>query len=82
MCGLCWLQIAHCAVNERQIRIAVLDACNAIPNHIIHCTDEQYITTSLYIGQKSDEIGFEKGVIVKVLKKSLDGWWMVRLYVW
>ena len=82
MCGLCWLQIAYCAVNERQIRIAVLDACNAIPNHIIHCTDEQYITTSLYIGQKSDEIGFEKGVIVKVLKKSLDGWWMVRLYVW
>ncbi len=25
-----------------------------------------------------DEIGLEKGVVVDVLERNLDGWWLVR----
>ena len=40
--------------------------------------DEKYITTSAYKANGPDEIGFEKGVVVKVLEKKLDGWWRVE----
>lgn len=39
--------------------------------------DEKYITTSAYKAVNSDEIGYEKGVVVTVLEKKLDGWWRV-----
>lgn len=38
---------------------------------------ENHITINAYAAQGQDEISFEKGVIVKVLEKRLDGWWKV-----
>ena len=38
---------------------------------------ENHITTNAHAAQGQDEISFEKGVIVKVLEKRLDGWWKV-----
>lgn len=31
-----------------------------------------------YNSQGKDEIGFEKGVIVEVIQKNLEGWWFIR----
>ena len=37
-----------------------------------------YISTNAYTAENSDEVSFEKGVLLDVLKKGLDGWWSVR----
>ncbi|EDQ92597.1 uncharacterized protein MONBRDRAFT_17272 [Monosiga brevicollis MX1] len=39
---------------------------------------EKYITTAAYAASSDDEIGYEKGVVVRVLEKKLDGWWQVE----
>ncbi|CAH1232741.1 NCF1 [Branchiostoma lanceolatum] len=39
---------------------------------------EEFLTTKQYEAQIDDEIGFDKGVIVHVIHKLLDGWWIVR----
>ena len=31
-----------------------------------------------YTAEEDDEISFSKGLVVDVLQKSLDGWWLVR----
>lgn len=40
--------------------------------------EEKYITVQSYTSQGKDEIAFEKGVIVEVLQKNLEGWWFIR----
>ncbi|KAM9365068.1 SH3 and PX domain-containing protein 2A-like isoform 2-T2 [Pholidichthys leucotaenia] len=40
--------------------------------------EEKYITVQPYTSQGKDEIGFEKGVIVEVIQKNLEGWWFIR----
>ncbi|XP_041645752.1 SH3 and PX domain-containing protein 2A-like isoform X2 [Cheilinus undulatus] len=40
--------------------------------------EEKYVTVQSYISQGKDEIAFEKGVIVEVIQKNLEGWWFVR----
>lgn len=40
--------------------------------------DERYISTENYTPQNCDEITLEKGAVVEVLEKNLDGWWFVR----
>lgn len=39
--------------------------------------DEKYIATEDYEAQNEDEIGYERGAVVTVLQKKLDGWWRV-----
>ncbi|XP_078599964.1 uncharacterized protein LOC144875075 isoform X8 [Branchiostoma floridae x Branchiostoma japonicum] len=39
---------------------------------------EEFLTTEQYEAQIDDEISFDKGVIVHVIHKLLDGWWIVR----
>lgn len=41
-------------------------------------TEEKYITVQPYTSQSKDEIGFEKGVTVEVIRKNLEGWWYIR----
>lgn len=41
-------------------------------------TEEVYISTNSYTAQNSDEVTFEKGVLLEVTMKGLDGWWSVR----
>ena len=41
-------------------------------------TEEKYVTVQPYTSQGKDEIAFEKGVIVEVIQKNLEGWWFIR----
>ena len=36
------------------------------------------MTTSAYKAELDDEMSFELGVMVTVLEKNFDGWWLVR----
>ncbi|XP_075997898.1 SH3 and PX domain-containing protein 2A-like isoform X2 [Genypterus blacodes] len=40
--------------------------------------EEKFITVQPYTSQGKDEIAFEKGVIVEVMQKNLEGWWFIR----
>ncbi|XP_061259326.1 SH3 and PX domain-containing protein 2A isoform X5 [Bos javanicus] len=40
--------------------------------------EEKYVTVQPYASQSKDEIGFEKGVTVEVIRKNLEGWWYIR----
>ena len=39
---------------------------------------EKFIATSAYKAELDDEMSFELGVLVTVLEKNFDGWWLVR----
>ncbi len=49
------------------------------PPHTIQEDIEHYYTVDNYRAEEEDEISFKKGVVVDVLKKSLNGWWVVKL---
>lgn len=36
------------------------------------------MTLQPYTSQGKDEVSFEKGVIVEVIQKNLEGWWFIR----
>lgn len=38
----------------------------------------QFITSTAHKAELDDEVSFEKGVIVTVLRKNFDGWWLIR----
>lgn len=38
----------------------------------------RYISISAYQASRDDELSFVRGAVVKVLKKFVDGWWLVR----
>ncbi|XP_077351994.1 SH3 and PX domain-containing protein 2A-like isoform X2 [Festucalex cinctus] len=40
--------------------------------------EEKYITVQPYASQGKDEIAFEKGAVVEVIQKNLEGWWFIR----
>ena len=40
---------------------------------------EAHITTSGYKAKNPDELSFERGVIVEVSEKGMDGWWKATL---
>eukprot|EP00051_Salpingoeca_urceolata_P022441 m.365161 g.365161 ORF g.365161 m.365161 type:complete len:738 (+) comp19971_c0_seq14:2102-4315(+) len=39
---------------------------------------EKYIAMQAYKASRDDEIGYDKGAVVMVLQKNLDGWWKVE----
>ena len=39
---------------------------------------ELFITIEAHTAEEDDELSFETGVIVDVLHKHLDGWWVAR----
>ncbi len=40
--------------------------------------EEVHITTSSYKAKNPDELTFERGVLMEVFQKGLDGWWKAR----
>ena len=38
----------------------------------------RYISISKYQSSREDELSFVRGAVVKVIKKYVDGWWLVR----
>ena len=43
---------------------------------------ERLITATSYKAELDDEISFEAGVLVTVLEKNFDGWWLIRWVFW
>ncbi|XP_030741796.1 SH3 and PX domain-containing protein 2A isoform X2 [Echinops telfairi] len=43
-----------------------------------HSREEKYVTLQPYTSQSKDEIDFEQGVTVEVIRKNLEGWWYIR----
>lgn len=41
-------------------------------------TEELNITVNGYEAENDDEITFDQGVVVEVIQKNLDGWWLIR----
>lgn len=40
--------------------------------------EEIYQSIESYEAQAEDELSFDVGVMLKVVEKTLDGWWLVR----
>lgn len=40
--------------------------------------EEQYICTEDYFPSNPDEVSLDRGAVVEVIQKNLDGWWWVR----
>uniref|UniRef100_A0A674PE66 SH3 and PX domain-containing protein 2A n=1 Tax=Takifugu rubripes TaxID=31033 RepID=A0A674PE66_TAKRU len=40
--------------------------------------EEKYVTVQSYTSEGKDEIAFEKGAVVEVIQKNLEGWWFIR----
>ena len=38
----------------------------------------RYVSISSYQASRDDELSFVRGAVVKVIKKYVDGWWLVR----
>lgn len=45
---------------------------------VIFVSENQFITSTSHTAELDDEISFEMGVIVTVVKKNFDGWWLIR----
>ena len=41
-------------------------------------TEEIYISIKSYQAKADDELSFDADVMLKVVEKTLDGWWLVR----
>ena len=41
-------------------------------------TEEVYQSVHSYQAKAEDELSFDVGVMLKVVEKTLDGWWLVR----
>ena len=48
------------------------------PRPLLGLAEEKYVTVQPYSSQGKDEIAFEKGAIVEVIQKNLEGWWFIR----
>ncbi|KAK3749617.1 hypothetical protein QZH41_012955 [Actinostola sp. cb2023] len=74
-------------VDEEQgwVPAAYLEPVDGEPDDMT-CTDvtsidgNQYITSASHKAELDDEVSFEKGVIVTVLKKNFDGWWLISYH--
>ncbi|NWU35404.1 NOXO1 oxidase, partial [Hylia prasina] len=56
-----------------------LDACEDVQNAL--SLDEEgslYFVVQAYEAQKADELSVNQGVVVEVLRRSHDGWWLIR----
>lgn len=45
---------------------------------VLLLAEEKYVAVQSYTSQGKDEIAFEKGAIVEVIQKNLEGWWFIR----
>jgi hypothetical protein len=41
-------------------------------------TEETWISVNKYEAKHHDELSFEKGILLEVFEKGIDGWWKVR----
>uniref|UniRef100_A0A673HEP9 SH3 and PX domain-containing protein 2A-like n=1 Tax=Sinocyclocheilus rhinocerous TaxID=307959 RepID=A0A673HEP9_9TELE len=42
------------------------------------CVKHKYITVQSFSSSSQDELGFERGIIVEVIQRNLEGWWFIR----
>ena len=39
---------------------------------------QTFVTTQAYKAKERDEVSFDKGVVVQVLEKNMEGWWRIK----
>lgn len=44
----------------------------------LRSTEEIYMSIKSYKARADDELSFDVDVMLKVVEKTLDGWWLVR----
>ncbi|NWS28102.1 NOXO1 oxidase, partial [Polioptila caerulea] len=55
-----------------------LDACEDIQNVSSDEEGSLYFVVQAYEAQKADELSLNQGVVVEVLRRSHNGWWLIR----
>ena len=45
---------------------------------VVYTVGARFISVTSYQASRDDELSFVRGAIVQVLKKYIDGWWLVR----
>ena len=44
----------------------------------MYSTEEMYMSIKSYQAKADDELSFDADVMLKVVEKTSDGWWLVR----
>lgn len=71
---MCWHILLHCKTFTSRFNFSTFYSSEFLSFYSI----EKYITTSAYKAELDDEMSFEIGVLVTVIEKNFDGWWLVR----
>lgn len=61
-----------------ELSLFILFLSLIITVYFLALAEEKYITVQSYSSEGKDEIAFEKGVVVEVIQKNLEGWWFIR----
>lgn len=59
--------------------VSVLELCflNLFPHPFVPA-EEKYTVIYPYTARDQDEMNLERGVVVEVIQKNLEGWWKIR----
>lgn len=49
-----------------------------LPQHLFVPTEEKYTVIYPYTARDQDEMNLERGAVVEVIQKNLEGWWKIR----
>lgn len=49
-----------------------------LPQHPFVPTEEKYTVIYPYTARDQDEMNLERGAVVEVIQKNLEGWWKIR----
>ena len=49
-----------------------------LPQHCFVPTEEKYTVIYPYTARDQDEMNLERGAVVEVIQKNLEGWWKIR----
>ena len=75
-CMHCYTHTYHCHTSVDVISILV-DESSVTPVFVF-TVGARFISVTSYQASRDDELSFVRGAIVQVLKKYIDGWWLVR----
>lgn len=79
---LCFIaRVSNARTIKSNLELSLFILFSPFNNHSVYflaLAEEKYITVQSYSSEGKDEIAFEKGVVVEVIQKNLEGWWFIR----
>ena len=76
ICWICWISYSSYLMHSVWIDLSLIFI--SVFLYLL----ERLITATSYKAELDDEISFEAGVLVTVLEKNFDGWWLIRWVFW